>query len=36
VMSVLSRTRFWFLVFLSAFIVILWRGVHSSAANLEK
>lgn len=35
-LSVFSRTRFWFLVFLSAFIVILWRGVHSSAANLEK
>ncbi|KAI5857189.1 Anp1-domain-containing protein [Tricharina praecox] len=36
VASIFSRTRFWFLVFLSAFIVILWRGVNSSAANMQK
>lgn len=36
VVSIFSRTRFLFLIFLSAFVVILWRGFHSSAANLEK
>lgn len=34
--QVVLRTRFLFFVFLSAFIIILWRGFSSSAANMQK
>lgn len=33
---VVLRTRFLFFVFLSAFIIILWRGFGSSASDMQR
>ncbi|KAF8545120.1 Anp1-domain-containing protein [Trichophaea hybrida] len=36
VLSIFSKTRFWFLLLLSAFVVILWRTFHYTADNYRK